>query len=245
MRRIYAGWKRVADRVTTYPYIYANILPLPTPSTVAEEIRYFHELGLFGVQREHMARGFGWELSYWLEWQLLWDASADVRTLRRVFMDGWYGDAAGPIQRIYDRVEAVVTSVPAGQPMTERDPVRNWRGWFRGWTDSFNQLPESLLATVPANLEDLAEARRLASRPTTRAHVERDAADLAAMAAYARGRVAFDRWEAGSAGQAATLAVLSESIEEAQRWQPVSPRGTHAQIGQLRRLLAAIESETR
>ena len=94
MRRIYEGWKQVAAKVTTYPYLYANILPLPTPRTVAEEIRYYHDLGLFGVQREHMARGFGWELSYWLEWQLLWDAGMDVSALRGIFMEGWYGAAA-------------------------------------------------------------------------------------------------------------------------------------------------------
>ena len=240
MQRIYEGWKQVADKVTTYPYIYANILPLPTPAVVAAEIRYYHDLGLFGVQREHMARGFGWELSYWLEWQLLWDATADVEGLRQVFMDGWYGPAAAPMQRIFDRIEPIVMGAPTGETMAERDRARNWRGWFRGWTDSFNELPPLLLTTAKANTKDLAAARALADTPTVRAHVERDAADLTAMAAYARGRIAFDRWDEGDLTAAAALHEIDAALAEVEPLQPLSPRGVHAQLGQLQRLREVI-----
>ncbi len=238
--RIYEGWKQVAAKVTTYPYLYANILPLPTPRVVAAEIRYYHDLGLFGVQREHMARGFGWELSYWLEWQLLWDAEMDVPELRRVFMDGWYGAAAPAMQRIYDRVEAAVASAPPGRTMTGRDLVRYWRGWFTGWTDSFNQLPGLLSSTEAANAGDLAEARNLADTPVARAHVERDAADLTAMAAYGRGRLAFDTWEAGGSGRTEALGAIDSALTEVRRLQPTSVRGVHAVSGQLRRLREAV-----
>ena len=245
MRRIYEGWKQVAAKVTTYPYLYANILPLPTPRVVAEEIRYYHDLGLFGVQREHMARGFGWELSYWLEWQLLWDAGMEVSALRRIFMEGWYGAAAPAMQRIYDRVEAVVASAPPGRTMAGRDVVRYWRGWFTGWTESFNQLPGPLSSTAAANARDLAEARDLADTPVARAHVERDAADLTAMAAYARGRLAFDRWDAGESGPTETLGTIDGALAEVRRLQPTSVRGVHAVLGQLRRLREAVANGER
>ena len=152
-----------------------------------------------------MARGFGWELSYWLEWQLLWDAEMDVSALRRAFMEGWYGAAAPAMQRIYDRVEGAVASAPPGRTMARRDRVRYWRGWFTGWTDSFNQLPGPLSGTEESNARDLAEARALADTPVARAHVERDAADLTAMAAYGRGRLAFDNWDAGESGPTEAL----------------------------------------
>ena len=236
MRRIYEGWKQVAAKVAIYPYLYANILPLPTPGVVAEEIRYYHHLGLFGVQREHMARGFGWELSYWLEWQLLWDAEMEVSALRRVFMEGWYGAAAPAMQRIYDRVEGAVASAPPGRTMARRDRVRYWRGWFTGWTDSFNQLPGPLSGTGEANARDLAEARALADTPVARAHVERDAADLTAMAAYGRGRLAFDSWDAGESGPTEALGTIDSALAEVRRLQPTSVRGVHAPLGQLRRL---------
>jgi len=185
MRRIYEGWREVAEKVTTYPYMYGGllrgILPLPVPAVVVEDTLYYHKLGLIGVQREHvgnyMARGFGWELSYWLEWQLLWDIDQDVDALRRVFYEGYYGAAAEPMQRIYERVEPAVMNSPVGNKKNRR-----------GFTDCAAELAASLAPILPANRNDIKEALRLANTPSARAHVEIDERTLTAMEEYVGGQ---------------------------------------------------------
>lgn len=172
LRRIYEGWHQVAEKVATYPYMYGkpfeNILPQPVPAVVAEDVRYYHDQGVMGVQREHVghynARGIGWELSFWLEWQLLWDIDQDVNALRRTFFEGYYGQAALPMRRIYQRLEAAAMNSPEG---TER----NRRGFF----DCSAHLLESVRPTMEANLADIAEAKRLADTPAAQAHVAIDA----------------------------------------------------------------------
>lgn len=244
MRATYDGWRQVADRVTAYPYLYANVLPLPTPAAIAAETRYYHELGLFGVQREHMARGFGWEMSYWLEWQLLWDATLDVAALRRTFLEGWYGAAADPMARVYERVEAAVAAAPVGTTMA-RDRARHWRGWFEGWTDCFGQALPGLVATMEANRRDMARALDLADTAAARAHVERDAADLESMELYALGRMAFDRWDASGLAEdrRGALRVIYANLARFQELSSRSRRGAQAQMGQLMKLRDALELE--
>jgi len=244
MRATYEGWREVADKVTTYPYVYANVLPLPTPAAVAAETRYYADLGLFGVQREHMARGFGWEMTYWLEWQLLWDATLDEAALRRTFLAGWYGAAADPMSRIYERVEAAVAAAPVGRTM-KRDRARNWRGWFEGWTDCFGQVLPGLVGTMEANRRDLATALDRADSPRARAHVERDAADLESMELYALGRLAFDRWDRSRAetDRRGALRVIYAHLARFQHLSQRSRRGSQAQMGQLMKLRDVLEEE--
>lgn len=244
LRATYDGWRQVAEKVTTYPYAYANVLPLPTPAAVAAETRYYYDQGLFGVQREHMARGFGWEMSYWLEWQMLWDATLDEAMLRRTFLEGWYGAAADPMARVYERVEAAVAAAPVGAVMA-RDGARNWRGWFEGWTDCFGQALPGLLGTMEANRGDLARALTRADTPRTRAHVERDAADLESMELYALGRLAFDRWDASGleADRRGALRVIYANLARFQELRGRSRRGSQAQMGQLMKLRDALEQD--
>jgi hypothetical protein len=66
--------------------------------------------------------------------------------------------------------------------------------------------------------------------------VERDAADLTAMAAYGRGRLAFDSWDAGESRRTEALGTIDSALAEVRRLQPTSVRGVHAPLGQLRRL---------
>lgn len=244
MRATYEGWRQVAAEVATYPYVYANVLPLPMPAAVAAETRYYRSLGLMGVQREHMARGFGWEMSYWLEWQLLWDADLDEGELRRTYLEGWYGAAATPMARVYERLEGALAEAPVGRGMV-RDVARNWRGWFEGWTDCFGQTLTGLVATMEDNRRDLGRALAQADSPGALAHVERDAADLESMELYAMGRLAFDRWDASRAedDRRGALRVVYANLARFQGLRSRSERGTQAQMGQLMRLRDVLEME--
>lgn len=179
----YEGWTKVAENIVTYPFMYAfieGVLPTPVPAVTVDEVRHFHKLGFIGVQREHIgrhgARGFMWEMSYWLEWQLMWDAEQDVEHLRGVFLRGYYGAAHEPMRRLYRRVEAAVTGPP--RAAGGKKPAM-----------------AALAKTVDANERDLAEAQRLADTPAAAAHVELDRRLLGLMHAVFRVEAAFDRWK--------------------------------------------------
>ena len=171
LRRIYDGWAQVADQVATYPYMYGepleNILPTPVPAVVVKDIRYYHDMGVMGLQREHVghygARGIGWELSYWLEWQLMWDIDRDVEELREVFFAGYYGGAAEPMKRIYARLENAVMSAAPGTIKRRR-----------GAMDCGKNVIAVVAPTMADNLADIAEARRLADTDAAKTHVAID-----------------------------------------------------------------------
>ena len=195
LRKVYEGWSQVCPSgTTTYPYMFggplAGALPLPVPAVVARDTRYYYKAGLMGVQREHVghyyARGLGWELSYWLEWQLFWDVNQDVDKLRQVFFKGYFGAAAQPMSRIYSRIESAVINSPVGSEIQQR------RG--RDVVRCDEKLYDSLTPTFSANRKDLFEAMTLADTPAARAHVEIDGLSLTAIEEYITAQLAYATW---------------------------------------------------
>jgi len=223
MRRVYEGWRRIADNVTTYPYMHggplSGLLPLPVPAVIADDVRYYHKIGLIGVQREHVggggARGFGWAMSYWIEWQLLWDADLDVDELRDVFWNGYYGRAAKPMARIYRRVEsAVIKSLVDGESRS------------RATSDRRNAM---LASTGADNLHDLRKALALADTPATKKHVEIDQLLLTALDHYVRGLSGQQLWQR-SRNQQYRLAARKKFDLAAKVLEPMVEDAPHVQF---------------
>ena len=196
LRKVYEGWSEVCPGgTTTYPYMFggplAGALPLPVPAVVARDTQYYYKAGLMGVQREHVghyyARGLGWELSFWLEWQLFWDIKQDVGKLRKTFFTGYFGAAAEPMARIYERIESAVINSPVGSETAQK------RG--REVSLCSKKLYRSLLPTLAANRSDLLEAMRLADTPWAKTHVEIDGLALTAIEEYVTSQNAYAKWK--------------------------------------------------
>lgn len=230
MRRIYEGWQQVTPGGTvTYPYMfggdYPDALSLPIPAVVARDTRYYHRAGVMGMQREHVGhyyiRGFGWELSYWLEWQLFWDIDQDEDELRRVFYEGYYGAAAEPMARIYQRIESAVLKSPVS------DHVKKSRGWQVH--QCVGELPGTLLATLAANRDDLLEALKLADTPAARAHVKADGLALTAMDEATTAYIAHQNWisNPSEANLQSALTRINEAIAKIDRILANVPYAEH------------------
>ena len=220
LRKIYEGWSRVCPGgTTTYPYMFGGplpgVLPLPVPAVVARDTQYYHRAGLMGVQREHVghyyARGLGWELSFWLEWQLFWDIEQDAEKLREVFFEGYYGAAAEPMARIYSRIESAVINSPVSSTTKER------AGRQVRLCDE--ELYNSLRPILADNLTDLREATKLADTPAAKTHVEIDGLAVTAMDRCVPAYLAYEQWKTSNSEEdrQAALGLVELSVTEIER----------------------------
>ena len=98
------GWSKIADRLYIWDYttdFSHYIQPHPNYGVLAPNIRLFvgrnvrggFEQGAYESWGSEMAELRGWMLA-----KLLWNPALDAARLRREFVRGYYGPAAGPIE---------------------------------------------------------------------------------------------------------------------------------------------------
>lgn len=110
------GWARIADRLFIWDYTtdFAHyVQPHPNLQVLAPNIRLFVENKVRGIfeQGAYQSRGSEMaELRSWVLAKLLWNPRLDPRLLRKDFLDGYYGPAAGAVGRYLDFMEGAVLS---------------------------------------------------------------------------------------------------------------------------------------
>lgn len=112
------GWSAICDNLFVWDYgiNFDNYLsPFPNFSTMGYNMRIFqeHNVKMHFSQIASMRGGDMAELRSYLAANLMWDAKADCDSLVRHFLEGYYGDAAGPLYRYIRTMEgaAVGTDV--------------------------------------------------------------------------------------------------------------------------------------
>jgi hypothetical protein len=110
------GWSAIADRLYVWDYTtdFAHyVQPHPNLAVLGPNIRLFVRNKVRGVfeQGAYQSRGSEMaELRSWLLAKLLWNPSLDASALRREFIRGYYGPAAGPVAEFLDVLEDAVRS---------------------------------------------------------------------------------------------------------------------------------------
>jgi hypothetical protein len=95
------GWSNIADRLFIWDYTtnFAHyIQPHPNYQVLGPNIRVFVEHKVSGIFEQGAYQSTGAEMAEFRAWllaKLLWNPSLDPETLRREFLRGYYGPAAG------------------------------------------------------------------------------------------------------------------------------------------------------
>ena len=109
-RRQASGWKAQSPRVFVWDYYtqFTNYLsPFPNIPTFQDNLQYYQALGIQGI----FAQGSGYtysdmaELKSYLLAKLLWNPNMDVDSLKRTFIEGFYGNAADKVSAYIDLLE--------------------------------------------------------------------------------------------------------------------------------------------
>ncbi len=99
------GWAERADRLYIWDYTtdFAHyVQPHPNWFTLGANVRFFQKHHVRGVFEQGAYQSHGSEMAELRAWvlaQLLWNPQQDDRALIREFLEGYYGNAAKPIER--------------------------------------------------------------------------------------------------------------------------------------------------
>ncbi|HEY3320336.1 MAG TPA: DUF4838 domain-containing protein [Planctomycetota bacterium] len=103
------GWNKLTKRLYIWDYTtdFAHyVMPFPNLDSLDKNIRTFANNGVVGIfeQGAYSSGGCGelTELRSWVLAKLLWNPALDGEKLRREFIEGAYGPAAGHIQKFVD-----------------------------------------------------------------------------------------------------------------------------------------------
>ncbi len=110
------SWAAITDHLYIWHYIvdfmhYYN--PFPNFRAMAADMRFYRNIGVEGIYLQGMGHGGGggeWSLLRpYMGMHLLWNPDRNAKTLRRDWLQGYYGDAWGPledyIEMLHDKVE--------------------------------------------------------------------------------------------------------------------------------------------
>ncbi len=144
------GWAEAAGAFGTYDYTGLTwTLPRVYPHLMAESLRFYDEIGAVAITNEAFPTWWYAGPMMYLRAKLMWDPQQDPDAILDEFYTGFFGPAAEPMKRLYDRFEACLEKERDGQ-------------WFEGLSSVLQQIdlwePEDLQVCVDA----MAEARRLA-----------------------------------------------------------------------------------
>jgi hypothetical protein len=105
------GWSKIAGRLYIWDYttnFSHYIQPHPNYGVLAPNIRLFAGRNVRGVFEQGAYQSWGAEMAELRAWvlaKLLWDPGLDEGKLREEFLAGYYGPAAGPMERYLDGLE--------------------------------------------------------------------------------------------------------------------------------------------
>jgi hypothetical protein len=100
-------WSQICSRLYIWDYTtdFSNyVLPHPNWFTLGPNIRFFQKYGVKGVFEQGAYQDYGGEMAEMRAWvlaQLLWNPQQDDRALIREFLNGYYGEKAGPLIEKY------------------------------------------------------------------------------------------------------------------------------------------------
>ena len=115
------GWSKIAGRLYIWDYttdFSHYIQPHPNYGVLAPNIRLFVARNVRGVFEQGAYESWGSEMAElrgWMLAKLLWNPALDAGRLRREFIRGYYGPAAGPIEDYLALLEKAVLA--AGDPL--------------------------------------------------------------------------------------------------------------------------------
>jgi len=172
------GWSKIAGRLYIWDYTtdFAHyIQPHPNYSVLAPNIRLFVARNVRGVFEQGAFQSWGSEMAElraWMLAKLLWNPALDAGRLRKEFIRGYYGPAAGPIEDYLALLEKAILA--AGDPL----------GCYSPPTAKF------------LTLDTLAEAWRLLEKAERRTKGTIEYASRVRLAKMPAAYVVLTRWDA-------------------------------------------------
>lgn len=115
------GWSRIAGRLYVWDYttdFSHYIQPHPNYGVLAANLRLFARNHVHGVFEQGAYQSPGSEMAELRAWvlaRLLWNPALDERALRKEFLDGYYGPAAGEVAAVLGLLENAVAA--SGDPL--------------------------------------------------------------------------------------------------------------------------------
>ena len=119
-RRIFETWANISNYLETWDYWVEWTDKFPTPyvllRTIASDIRFFRKCK---VRRIYVEQEYSQNypcfhaLTTWVGWKLMQDPDRDLDRLVKIFMDGYYGPAAGKMTELLEHMEKSIAAVPA------------------------------------------------------------------------------------------------------------------------------------
>jgi len=162
------GWAERAERLLIREYVGG--VNLPDVRVLAEDLRWFREIGADGwvteIHPEHwLPRERTWVLA-----NLLWNPDADIDALLADFFASAYGPAREPMRAVYDMLEQALRDAPvpfAGKSRLAAPylvPTDSWVVMLRHFEDGRELAAddEGVLARIDETVRDLQEMRNVA-----------------------------------------------------------------------------------
>ena len=108
------GWSKIAGRLYIWDYttnFSHYVQPHPNYGVLAPNIRLFVARNVRGVFEQGAYQSWGSEMAELRAWvlaKLLWDPGLDEDALREEFLSGYFGPAAGPMERYLEGLEGAL-----------------------------------------------------------------------------------------------------------------------------------------
>ncbi len=170
-RALIADWGRSgAERIATWDYYFGSPYPYPRQFNrwIGESIPHLHA---HGTRVFYSQLPSAWGLDggkAWLAARLLWDPAEDWRALMDEFYERFFGPAAAPMRRFYERAEA------------HRDATAGPANWIKFYKDEagIEHFTPEFCAGLRAELEHARAAAADDSRRLRRIEVVSEAFSL-------------------------------------------------------------------
>ena len=109
------GWSAVASHVGVYDYYghFFVFTPWPIVHSIRRDIPFLHSLGIERFTSETQQNWANQGLNFYVAAKLLWNPSTDVDALLREYHQRFYGRAALPMRRYWERWEAAMAATTA------------------------------------------------------------------------------------------------------------------------------------
>lgn len=134
------GWRQVARHVGVYDYYghFFVFAPWPIWHSIRRDVPLLHRLGVDRFESESSQNWANHGLNFYLGAKLAWDPDLDADALLADYFSRFYGRAAQPMRRYWERwEEAMIATAPAGHGGYE---------WLRMYTPELATECERYLA---------------------------------------------------------------------------------------------------
>jgi len=167
-RRQTAAWAEKADRLLMREYIGG--VNLPYARVIAEDLRWYRDLGADGWFTEIDPNNWLPREDTWVIAHLLWNPDADVDALLEDFFAAAYGPAEAPMRAVYDGLQRALMDAPV--PFAGRSrlaapylvPDERWLEMLRQFQRAEELVAgdETRLARIEQTRRDLQDLRNVA-----------------------------------------------------------------------------------